>query len=213
MFQTTLATGVVLLFLSIGLLPTHAQKKMSVYSADDPYGFKVMGMPKAHRKYLITDLPGGTEIPVGYNYCEQGVYYQKERVRGVDITAVMVHFRAQGDFKLTGDPPDFSKGKFEPAFETYVPPDWVALTFTLMKDSFTIQEIRLIRVFPRGTIPGTNSEWRSILIDGLVTRVDRSWVSKDPYATWEILPESQLSHLIFRVRLPESTKACIQGKK
>lgn len=213
MLQTALATGVILLIISVGLFPAHVQKKQNVYSGDDPYGLKVMGMPKAKHKYLITDLPAGTEIPVGYNYCEQGVYYQKERVRGVDITAVMVHFRAEGDFKLTGDPPDFSRTKFQPMFESYVPPDWVAFTFTLMKDSFTIQEIRLIRVFPRGNLPGSNLEWRSILVDGLAVRVDRSWVSKDPYATWEILPESQLSHLIFRVRLPETTKACFQRKK
>lgn len=81
----------------------HAQKKQRVYSADDPHGLKVLGMPKARHKYLITDLPAGTEVPAEYGSCGNGVYYLKERARGVDLTAVVVHFRAEGDFELTAD--------------------------------------------------------------------------------------------------------------
>jgi hypothetical protein len=35
---------------------------------------------------------------------------------------------------------------------------------------------------------------------------------KIAYVTWEILPESQLSHLIFRIRLPKSSKDCLNSK-
>lgn len=211
--QTTLATGVILLSAWAGLLSANVQKRQSVYTGDDPHGLKVLGMPKARHKHLITDLPSGTEVPSEYSPCGNGVYYQKEKVRGIDATAVMVHFRAEGDFDLTGDPPDLSKARIKPGFESYVPPGWVALTFTLLPDSFTLQELRLIRVFPRRPIPGTDLQWSSVFVDGLVVRLDRSWVKKDPYVSWEILPESQLSHLIFRIRLPESTKNCLQSKK
>ena len=213
MWQTTLVTGVIFLLISVGLLPANVQKKQRVITADDPYGLKVVGMPKANRKHPILELPSGTELPTGYNYCGQAVYYQKERVRGVDVTAVMVHFKAEGSFDLGGDPPDLSKPWFKEGFESYVPPGWVALTFTLLPDSLTLQDIRVIRIFPQGPLPGSNFNYGSILVGGLGVRVDRSWVGKDPYVTWEILPESQLSHLIFRIRLPESTKSCLQGKK
>jgi hypothetical protein len=213
MLQKTLTSGVILLVTWAGLLTANVQKRQSIYTGDDPHGLKVVGMPKARHKYSIIDLPSGTEVPAEYSTCGNGVYYQKERVRGIDFTAVMVHFKAEGDIDLTGDPPDPSKPRFKAGFETYVPQGWVALTFTLLRDSFTIQEIRLIRAFPRRPIPGTSMEYGSILVDPLVVRVDRSWVGKDPYVTWEILPESQLSHLIFRIRLPESVKACLQSKK
>jgi len=211
--QTTLATGVILLFTWVGLLPANVQKRQSVYTGDDPHGLKVLGVPKSRHKHPITDLPSGTEVPSQYSHCGNGVYYQKEKVRSIDVTAVMVHFRAEGDFDLTGDPPDLSKLGIKPGFESYVPPGWVALTFTLLPDAFTIQEIRLIRVFPRRPISGTDLHWSSLLVGGIVVRVDRSWVKKDPYVSWEILPESQLSYLIFRIRLPESTKACLQSKR
>ena len=92
MLQTTLATGVILLLISAGLLPAQVQKKQRVYTADDPYGLKVVGMPKANRKHPIIDLPPDTEVPPEYISCGPGVYYQKEKVRGMDVTAVMVHF-------------------------------------------------------------------------------------------------------------------------
>ena len=65
MFQTAFATSVILLLVSIGLFPAHVQKKQNVYSGDDPYGLKVMGMPKAKHKYLITDLPARHRSPGG----------------------------------------------------------------------------------------------------------------------------------------------------
>ena len=211
--QTTLATGVIFLLAWIGLLTGHIQKRQRVYTGDDPHGLKVWGMPKANHKYPITELPSDTAVPSEYSPCGKGVYYQKEKVRGVDFTAVMVHFRAEGDFDITEDAPDPFKPGDKPGFESYVPPGWVALTFTLLPDSLTLQEIRVIRVFPRRPIPGTELFWSSGLVDGKVVRVNRSWVDKEPYVAWEILPESQLSHLIFRIRLPESTKDCLQRKK
>lgn len=212
MFRTTLATGVILLFFWPGLVPTHVQNKQRVFTGDDPHGLKVFGMPKAIRKYRITDLPSGTKLPPEYSACGNGVYHLKEKVRGVDITAVMVHFPAEGDFELGGLlPPNVVKPGNQPAFGSYVPPGWVALTFTLLPDAYTLQEVRLIRAFPGQSVTGIELRWDSGLVKDRV-RVDRSWVDKDPYVTWEILPESQLSHLIFRIRLPKSTKDCLQKK-
>ena len=213
MLQTSLATGVMLLFLWAGLAPTHVQNKQRAFTGDDPHGLKVFGMPKAYHKYRIADLPSGTQVPPEYSPCGNGVYYHKEKVRGVNITVVMVHFPAEGDFEL-GDvlPPNVAKPGNKPAFGAYIPTGWVSLTFTLLPDAFTLQEIRLIRAFPGRSVSGTELRWDSGLVDERV-RVDRSWVDKDPYVSWEILPESQLSHLIFRIRLPKSTKGCIEGKQ
>lgn len=191
----------------------HAQKKHSVHTGDDPLGLKIWGMPKAKHKYLIAELPAGTKLPAEYSSCGDGVYYQKERVRGVDLTAVMVHFRAEGDFEFPDRPLDPLRPRLKLGFESYVPEGWVAFTFTMLKDSFTHQDVRAIRMFPRRPVPGTSLQRAVLIVDGEVARVDRSWVEKEPYVTWEILPESQLSHLIFRVRLPESAKKCLQSKK
>jgi hypothetical protein len=201
-----------LLLLALGLIPAPFQKKQRIETGDDPYGLKVVGMPKANRKYLIAELPSGAEPPAEYKHCGNGVYYLKEKVRGVNVTAVMVYFRAEGDFELRGDIPDIFKPGSKPGIEAYVPPGWVSLTFTLLRDSLTLQEIRLIRVSELRPIPGSRLYWSSGLITGGVVRVDRSWVDKDPYVTWEILPESQLSHLIFRIRLPKSSKDCLNSK-
>jgi TonB family protein len=192
----------------------HAQKKQRVYSADDPHGLKVLGMPKARHKYLITDLPAGTEVPAEYRSCGNGVYYLKERVRGVDLTAVVVHFRAEGDFELTADMFEDAKLlRHRPRIGSYIPQNWVSFTFTFLPDAFTLQAIRVMREFPERSIFGTDLQRSSAMVEGGLVRLDRSWVDKDPYVTWEILPESQLSHLIFRIRLPKSTKECLQGKK
>ena len=212
LLQTTLTTAVMLLLITVGLVPTPTQKKQRIETGDDPHGLKVVGMPKANRKYLIAELPSHAETPAEYKHCGSGVYYVKERVRGVNITAVMVYFRAEGDFEFTDDVPDVFKPANSFSFESHVPPGWVSLTFTLLPDSFTLQEIRLIRGFPPRPTPGTMLQWNSGLIAADVVRVDRSWVDKDPYVTWEILPESQLSHLVFRIRLPKSTKDCLQSK-
>ena len=213
MLQTTVTTGLILLLVWAGLLPAHVQKKQLVVTGDDPYGLKVFGMPNAHHKYLIAELPAGTEVPAEYSHCGNGVYYYKERVRGIDVTAVMVHFRAEGNFDLSDDPSPLSKPTNKPIFGAYVPPGWVSLTFTLFRDSLTRQETRLIRTFGLRPIPGTDLYRASGLSGRYGLRLDRSWVDKDPYVAWEILPESQLSHLIFRIRLPKSTKACLENKK
>lgn len=213
MLQATLTTGVILLLIWAGLLPTHIQQKQRVTTGDDPHGLKLFGMPKANHKYLITDLPSGSEVPAEYKPCGNGVHYQKERVRGVDVTSVMVHFRAEGDFEPTGDLSDLSTRENKPIFDPYLPLGWVSLTFTLHRDSFTPQEVRLIRAFPLPRRPGTDVQWTSGIVDKRWVRVDRSWVDKDPYVAWQVLPESQLSHLIFRIRLPNSTKACLESKK
>jgi hypothetical protein len=209
----TLAIAVIFLFVGVGLPPAHAQKKQRVSTGDDPYGLKVAGMPKANHKYLITDLPSGTKVPAEYSPCGNGVYYYTEKVRGIHVTVVLVHFRAEGDFDLSTGPLDLSKLQISPDFEDYVPPGWVSLTFTLLRDSFTLQEIRLIRTFPKRPEPGTNLQRVSGLTGTVGVRVYRSWVDKDPYVAWEILPESQLSHLVFRIRLPKFTKACLESKK
>lgn len=209
---TAPATGAILLLICVRLVPAHVQLERA-YSADDPYGLKIWGMPKANRKYPLADLPVGTEVPSEYTPCGSGVYYMKEKVRGVNVTAVMVHYQAEGDWFLTGDPPDPAKTKWRVGFESYVPPGWVALTFTLHRDALSLQEIRMIRVFSKRPLPQTTPQWRSLRGEGIGIRLDRSWVDKDPYLTWEVLPESQLSHLIFRIRLPKSTKACLESKK
>ena len=131
----------------------------------------------------------------------------------MDVTAVMVHFQAEGDFELAADVFDLSKPSSKPRFGSHIPQRWVSFTFTFLPDSFTLQAIRVIRVFPDRAIFGTDLQRSSEMIEVGVFRVDRSWVDKDPYVTWEILPEGQFSHLIFRVRLPKSTKDCLEGKK
>ena len=213
MFQTTVTKGVIFLVFWAGLLPAPVQQKQRIITGDDPHGLKIFGMPKANHKYLITDLPPDTEVPPEYKPCGQGVYYQKEKVRGIDVTSVMVHFRAEGDFQPTGDLSDLTTRENEPIFNPYLPLGWVSLTFTLLRDSFTSQEVRLIRAFPLPRRPGTDVQWTSGIVDKGGVRLNRSWVDKDPYVAWEILPESQLSHLVFRIRLPQSTKDCLQSKK
>ena len=94
----------------------------------------------------------------------------------MNLTAVG-SFRAEGDFDLTGCPPDLSKRGIKPGFESYVPPGWVALTFTLLPDSYTVQEIRLMRVFPRRPIPGTDLQRSSLINDGMGAAVYRSWAN------------------------------------
>lgn len=210
---TALATGVIVLFICTGPFPAQAQRKQPLYTAEDPHGLKVVGMPKANQKYPITDPPPDAEISSQYSTCGKGVYYYKERVRGVDVTAVIVHFRAEGNFEFTDDRQGPLKPGTRLGVDYYVPPGWVALTFTLLPDSLTLQEIRVIRSFRLRPIPGTDLQKKEGVVLGILVRVVRSWVDKDPYVSWEILPESQLSHLIFRVRLPESTKACLQSKK
>ena len=209
---TASATAAILLLSSVGLLPARAQLQRA-YSADDPHGLKIWGMPTANRKYPLADLPAGTEVPSEYTPCGSGVYYMKEKVRGLNLTAVVVHYQAQGDWFFTGDPPDPARTKWRVGFESYVPPGWVALTFTLHRDALSDQDVRMIRVFPKRPTTETTPQWSSLRGEGIGLRLDRSWVDKEPYLTWEVLPESQLSRLIFRIRLPKVTKACLEGKK
>lgn len=209
--RTAPAAAAILLLISVGLLPAQVQLERA-YSADDPYGLKIWGMPKANRKYPLADLPPGTEVPSEYTPCGNGVYHMKEKVRGVNVTAVMVHYQAEGDWVFTGDPPDPATTKWRVGFKSYVPPGWVALTFTLHRDALSLQPVRLIRVFPKRALPETTPQWSSLRGEGIFIRLDRSWVDKEPYLTWEVLPESQLSHLIFRIRLPKATKACLESK-